>query len=98
MKVTLRRIKQPNTITNFDGNTIIPYFLDCLSIEWTPEGLDILVLSDHQTMKKTYGQREKLFIFGDPGSENNTINRFQEVSKVLLKEIERYTKDNTILQ
>ena len=85
MNVILRRIKKPKTIIEFDGDTIFPYYLDCLGIKWTPEGLEFLLLADHTTTEKTYGKKQTLFLFGTFGVNENTINRSEELMEDLVQ-------------
>lgn len=48
---------------DFDGNTVMPWYISVLSIEHHPDKLVFRLLDKYQT-KRTFGEDEKLWIMG----------------------------------
>lgn len=61
MKVTIVRDKSKEEIS-IDGDTVIPWYINVLSITWNKDGIEFYVLEDY-IIKKMYSSG-KLFIIG----------------------------------
>ena len=60
---------------DFDGDVIFPFYLNCLSIKWTKDGIAFHMLDDYE-IKYTHTIPDKMFIIGDISTDKNTINRY----------------------